>query len=122
MRIRELFQLGRPVFSFEFFPPKDDAGVGLLFERIRELRKLRPDFVSVTYGAGGSTRDKTVELVTRIQKEGSPVDVHLSCLTRHGDVHLRGRVHPITVWTARSTQDAIQDRADQTRGSTGSGA
>jgi methylenetetrahydrofolate reductase (NADPH) len=81
VRIRELFQLGRPVFSFEFFPPKDDSGVVQLFERIRELRKLRPDFVSVTYGAGGSTRDRTVELVTRIQKEiGLTAMAHLTCV------------------------------------------
>ena len=81
MRIRELFDLGRPVFSFEFFPPKDDAGVAVLFERIRELRRLRPDFVSVTYGAGGTTRDRTVSLVTRIQKEiGLTAMAHLTCV------------------------------------------
>jgi methylenetetrahydrofolate reductase (NADPH) len=81
VRIRELFQLGRPVFSFEFFPPKDDAGVALLFERIGELRRLRPDFVSVTYGAGGSTRERTVEIVTRIQKEiGLSAMAHLTCV------------------------------------------
>jgi methylenetetrahydrofolate reductase (NADPH) len=81
VRIRELFQLGRPVFSFEFFPPKDEAGVAPLFDRIRELRKLRPDFVSVTYGAGGSTRHRTVDLVTRIQKEiGLTAMAHLTCV------------------------------------------
>jgi methylenetetrahydrofolate reductase (NADH) len=81
VRIRELFQLGRPVYSFEFFPPKDEAGVATLFERIREIRKLRPDFVSVTYGAGGSTRNRTVELVTRIQKEiGLTAMAHLTCV------------------------------------------
>lgn len=81
MRIRELFQLGRPVYSFEFFPPKDATGLDLLFERIRELRKLRPDFVSVTYGAGGSTRDRTVDLVTRIQREvGLTTMAHLTCV------------------------------------------
>lgn len=81
MRIRELFQLGRPVFSFEFFPPKDEAGIPLLFERIGELRKLRPDFVSVTYGAGGSTRDRTIELVTKIHKDiGLSAMAHLTCV------------------------------------------
>ncbi|MFN0204878.1 MAG: methylenetetrahydrofolate reductase, partial [Planctomycetota bacterium] len=81
MRIRELFHLGRPVFSFEFFPTKDDSGLPVLFERIKELRKLRPDFVSVTYGAGGSTRDRTVELVTRIQREiGLTAMAHLTCV------------------------------------------
>ncbi len=81
MRIRELFDLGRPVFSFEFFPPKDDAGTQTLFQRIQELRRLRPDFVSVTYGAGGSTRDRTIEIVTRIQREiGLTAMAHLTCV------------------------------------------
>jgi methylenetetrahydrofolate reductase (NADPH) len=81
VRIRDLFELGRPVFSFEFFPPKDESGVDSLFERIRELRRLRPDFVSVTYGAGGSTRDRTIGLVTRIQREiGLTAMAHLTCV------------------------------------------
>lgn len=81
MRIRDLFDLGRPVFSFEFFPPKDDSGVDALFGRIQELRRLRPDFVSVTYGAGGSTRDRTIALVSRIQREiGLTAMAHLTCV------------------------------------------
>jgi methylenetetrahydrofolate reductase (NADPH) len=69
MKISELFASGKRVFSFEFFPPKTEAGASALARTIRELRDLRPDFVSVTYGAGGSTRDRTVELVTRMQRE-----------------------------------------------------
>lgn len=59
----------QPVFSFEFFPPKTDDGVRQLFEAISHLRDLEPTFVSVTYGAGGSVRTRTVDLVTRIRRE-----------------------------------------------------
>ena len=69
MKIRDLFGKGRPLFSFEFFPPKTEAGIANLEHAIAELEDLAPDFVSVTYGAGGSTRDRTVDLVTRIQRD-----------------------------------------------------
>ena len=54
-----------PIFSVEFFPPKTKEATEQLFETARELRELEPDFVSVTYGAGGSTRDGTVEITRR---------------------------------------------------------
>jgi methylenetetrahydrofolate reductase (NADPH) len=69
MKILDLFAAGRPLFSFEFFPPKNEAGAANLARTIRDLKDLAPDFVSVTYGAGGSTRDRTIDLVTRIQRE-----------------------------------------------------
>jgi methylenetetrahydrofolate reductase (NADPH) len=69
MRIPELYARGRPVFSFEFFPPKTDAGYRSLFRTIADLMPLEPGFVSVTCGAGGSTRRKTADLVSRIQRE-----------------------------------------------------
>jgi len=73
---------GQPVISFEFFPPKTDEGDKNLLERhIPELMKLRPDFCSVTYGAGGSTRDKTIGIVDRIQREhGLTAMMHLTCV------------------------------------------
>jgi methylenetetrahydrofolate reductase (NADPH) len=81
MRIAELLQRGKPCFSFEFFPPKDDDGVAALFTAIGELRELEPAFVSVTYGAGGSTRDRTVELVGRIRRVvGVEAMAHLTCV------------------------------------------
>ncbi|MBC6461258.1 methylenetetrahydrofolate reductase [NAD(P)H] [Actinomadura sp. HBU206391] len=64
--IRELLAAGGKSFSFEFFPPKTEKGVRALWRAIRELEALRPTFVSVTYGAGGGTRDKTVDIVERI--------------------------------------------------------
>jgi methylenetetrahydrofolate reductase (NADPH) len=71
----------RPVISFEFFPPKTDKGFAALFRTIEELKHLDPGFVSVTMGAGGSTRRKTIELVTQIQREiGITAMAHLPCV------------------------------------------
>ncbi len=70
-----------PCFSFEFFPPKSEEGVADLFRTIAELAPLRPAFVSVTYGAGGATRERTIDLVTRIKAEtGIEAMAHLACL------------------------------------------
>ncbi|MGH7686949.1 MAG: methylenetetrahydrofolate reductase [NAD(P)H] [Candidatus Dormibacteria bacterium] len=70
----------RPVFSFEFFPPKNEAGEEALFQTIAHLRELEPTFVSVTYGAGGSTRTRTLEMVTRIRRETNIEPVaHMTC-------------------------------------------
>ncbi|MFQ5429064.1 MAG: methylenetetrahydrofolate reductase [NAD(P)H] [Phycisphaerae bacterium] len=81
MRIRELLSTGRPCFSFEFFPPKTPAGLEALRNAVRALRDLNPTFISVTYGAGGSTRDRTIELVAEIQRHyGIEVMAHLTCV------------------------------------------
>ena len=81
MRISELLRTRTPVFSFEFFPPKTAQGEYALFQTIEQLRSLEPGFVSVTYGAGGTTREKTVELVTRIRHEiGIEAMAHLTCV------------------------------------------
>lgn len=75
-------QLGQqPAFSFEFFPPKDQEGVERLFETVRQLAPYGPAYVSVTYGAGGSTRRLTVDLVRRIKQEvGIEAMAHLTCV------------------------------------------
>ncbi|AHC16537.1 methylenetetrahydrofolate reductase [Salinispira pacifica] len=70
---------GKIPFSFEFFPPKTPRGWEKLFKTMRELLPLNPAYVSVTYGAGGSTRDNTHDLVSRIHGEGLPVVAHLTC-------------------------------------------
>jgi methylenetetrahydrofolate reductase (NADPH) len=81
MRIASLFGRGAPVVSFEFFPPKTSEGVEQLYRTVEELRPCRPSFVSVTYGAGGSTRDRTLELVGRIQRGlGITTMAHLTCV------------------------------------------
>ncbi len=81
MRIDEALATARPFFSFEFFPPKDDAGEVALFATIEALRPLRPAFVSVTYGAGGSARARTVGLAKRIRQDlGLGVLAHATCV------------------------------------------
>lgn len=81
MRIAEAYRNGKPVFSFEFFPPPNEKAMQRLHDTIAALRPLRPDFVSVTYGAGGSTRDLTIELVTEIKRDtGIEAMAHLTCV------------------------------------------
>jgi len=81
MRISSLFGQGTPVVSFEFFPPKTEQGVENLYRSVENLRVCRPSYVSVTYGAGGSTRDRTLELVTRIQRDlDLTAMAHLTCV------------------------------------------
>ncbi|MDP8305401.1 MAG: methylenetetrahydrofolate reductase [NAD(P)H] [Candidatus Chlorobium antarcticum] len=82
MLVKEILNTAqKPVFSFEFFPPKKDADWDTLFKTIAALSPLNPSYVSVTYGAGGSTRTRTHDLVTRIQKEtGLSVVSHLTCI------------------------------------------
>ncbi|CAM3527481.1 methylenetetrahydrofolate reductase [NAD(P)H] [Nocardioides dubius] len=88
-RIGELIRQGERSFSFEFFPPKDEAGEEQLWKAIRELEPYRPTFVSVTYGAGGSTRDTTVAITERIARETSLVPMaHLTCVG-HTEQELR---------------------------------
>lgn len=81
MTLLERFAQGRPTFSFEFFPPKSPEAASQLFKSIAELERLRPTFVSVTYGAGGSTRDLTHGLVERLSRETCLSTVpHLTCV------------------------------------------
>ncbi len=67
-------------FSFEFFPPKTPEGLEKLRATRRQLAQLKPKFFSVTFGAGGSTRDRTLETVLQIQAEGSDASPHISCI------------------------------------------
>lgn len=81
MHIHRILNNNTPCFSFEFSPPKDEAGFVALFETVQRLKALHPDFISVTYGAGGSTRRKTVDLVARINQElGLVTMAHLTCV------------------------------------------
>ena len=80
MKIRNRLNPSKPSFSFEFFPPKTPEGEGQLWETLEDLRSLDPGFVSVTYGAGGSTRDRTIDLVSRIKaRTGIEAMAHLTC-------------------------------------------
>jgi len=85
VRITDLLRFarerGEPIFSFEFFPPKTAEGERALFETVEALRPLGPAYVSVTYGAGGSTRHKTVELVKRLKRESEiEAMAHVTCV------------------------------------------
>ena len=80
MKLRDIYRSTKPAFSFEFFPPKTEAGERTLFEQIEILRTLRPSFFSMTYGAGGSTRDKTISLGQKIREiSGVETVCHLTC-------------------------------------------
>ena len=81
MRLNELLAGGRRTFSFEFFPPKTPEAAVTLLRHAGELARLKPAFVSVTYGAGGSTRERTLELVANLQaKAGLNSAAHLTCV------------------------------------------
>jgi methylenetetrahydrofolate reductase (NADPH) len=81
MRINEILTAESPVFSFEFFPPKTEAGEQNLYRALDELKPLQPSFVSVTYGAGGSSRSKTIEIVKRIKEDfGLEAMAHFTCV------------------------------------------
>ncbi len=98
MRIDDIIAASdEPVFSFEFFPPKTEEGERNLYAALGELRALNPAFVSVTYGAGGSTREKTIEIVRRIHAEyGLEAMAHFTCVGA-------------TVGALRSTLDEMRD-------------
>ncbi len=81
MRISELLERRRPVFSFEFFPPKTDEGQRTLEGTLEVLKDDQPDYVSVTYGAGGTTRNRTVDITKSIKQDlGIEAMAHLSCV------------------------------------------
>ncbi len=89
MKIRDVLNAGKRSLSFEFFPPKTEEGTESLFRTIERLKAYRPDYVSVTYGAGGATRDKTVDIVARIKRETALEAMsHLTCIAQtREDVH-----------------------------------
>ncbi|MBD3393576.1 MAG: methylenetetrahydrofolate reductase [NAD(P)H] [Chitinivibrionales bacterium] len=86
MHISKVFESHKTAFSFEFFPPKTEKGAESLYNTIRELIPLKPSYVSVTYGAGGSTRKLTHDLVMKIQHETDLTVVsHLTCVGSTAD-------------------------------------
>lgn len=91
MRIIEFFRPGRPVFSIELYPPKTPEGVDKLKDRLREIAAHRPDYISVTYGAGGGTRHTTQEICSYIKNQlGVEAMAHLTCV-----VHSRHEVRDV---------------------------
>ncbi|MBI1337882.1 MAG: methylenetetrahydrofolate reductase [NAD(P)H] [Phycisphaera sp.] len=89
MHINDIFASHATTFSFEFFPPKSAQAAEALFQNIRELEPLKPSFVDVTYGAGGSTRELTHELVLRISRQTKLTTIpHLTCVC-HSEAEIR---------------------------------
>ena len=99
MKIIELFESKEPVFSFEFFPPKTPAGEANLLATLEELAVLDPGYVSVTYGAGGSTRDRTLDLVAKIK----------------GSMELEPMAHLTCVGASRSEISEVLDRLEESK-------
>jgi methylenetetrahydrofolate reductase (NADPH) len=116
MRIDEILRTAdAPVFSFEFFPPKTDAGERVLGLALESLRQLRPDFVSVTYGAGGSTRSRTLELTKWIKQELSiEAMAHLTCVGASRD-ELRATLSEVH---EAGIENVLALRGDPPRGAT----
>ncbi|MBM3842281.1 MAG: methylenetetrahydrofolate reductase [NAD(P)H] [Verrucomicrobia bacterium] len=113
--IAELFARGRPLRSLEFFPPKDDAGVAALRGTAEALRRMGPDFVSVTYGAGGTTRDRTAQVSALLKGEfGFTVMPHLTCVG-----HTRGELETLADQIhAQGFRNIMTLRGDPPKGAT----
>ena len=81
MKIVELFKTKKPVISFEIFPPKLDTPIESIFDTLDQFKNLAPDFISVTYGAGGSAKDRTIEIASKIKNEYSIESMaHFTCV------------------------------------------
>ena len=116
MRIDDLLASTRPAFSFEFFPPRTPEGLETLYETLRVLAPLGPAYVSVTYGAGGATRDGTVEISSTIKGEhGVETMAHLSCVgeTQEGLHEILGRLEQSGI------ENILALRGDPPRGEAG---
>jgi len=116
MRIDEIIaRRTEPVFSFEFFPPKSEEGERSLRRSLEELRELAPDFASVTYGAGGSTRERTLQIVTWLKRElGIEAMAHLTCVGA-SVAELRATLDQIV---AADIENVLALRGDPPRGET----
>ncbi|NLV35055.1 MAG: methylenetetrahydrofolate reductase [NAD(P)H] [Clostridiaceae bacterium] len=81
MKIIDLFRTGKPVISFEIFPPKPDVPIDTLFDRLEQFEALKPDYMSITYGAGGSQKGRTLEIASRIKNIHHIESMaHLTCV------------------------------------------
>lgn len=115
MKIREFYKTGRPVFSFEFFPPKTEKGEESLFRAADRLKELHPSYFSMTYGAGGSTREKTVTLAHDLmQRSGVETVCHLTCVGQSKS-EIRGIIDEIK---AAGMENVMALRGDPPKGQT----
>ena len=113
MKIPDILHSGRRTISFEFFPPRTDQGVESLFGTIERLKAYQPDYVSVTYGAGGGTRDTTVGIVTRIKRQVElEVMCHVTCVAQ-----TREEVHEVLLrLDAEGIENVLALRGDPPKG------
>jgi methylenetetrahydrofolate reductase (NADPH) len=107
--VRELLQQERPTWSFEFFPPRDEAAEVQLWTALRQLERLRPSFVSVTYGAGGSTREGTVSVTERIATETTMLPMAHLTAVNHSIAELR---HVVSRLAAAGVRNLLALRGD----------
>src|SRR5580700_2211626 len=115
VKIDAILQSRRPSFSFEFFPPQSDEGVARLLSTVEVLRPLEPAFVSVTYGAGGSTRSRTIEVTKSIKRDlGIEAMAHLTCAGATVD-ELRGVLDELD---GAGIENVLALRGDPPRGAT----
>src|SRR5688572_12720253 len=115
MRILDLLDRRKPCISFEFFPPKTEEGMSALLNTVSTLKSLDPTFVSMTYGAGGSTRAKTVELVSKIKHEvGIEAVAHLTCVG-HSQDELKSILQELQ---DRGIENVLALRGDPPKGQT----
>ena len=112
MHISKVLEENHPSLSFEFFPPKNEEASKNLFSTIKDLTPLKPSYVSVTYGAGGSTRQLTHELVVKLQKETNLTIVsHLTCAGSTRDEILK----ILTKYQASGIENVMVLRGDPSR-------
>lgn len=110
MKISEILRQHRPTISFEFFPPKDDKGMAALTETLAHLGELRPAFTSCTYGAGGSTRAKTLEVTLKIKEEFNlEAMAHFTCVGQRRDEIDR----VLSDFAARGIENVLALRGDR---------
>ncbi len=115
MKITNILRGNQPVFSFEFFPPKSEEGMIQLFEALKDVKKLKPGYISLTYGAGGTTRDRSIEIVKRAKNEiGLESMAHLTCVA-HSKLEIRNILDELT---NAGIDNVIALRGDPPKGQT----
>jgi methylenetetrahydrofolate reductase (NADPH) len=115
MKIINILKESRPIFSFEFFPPKTNEDMIQLFETLKEVKKLDPGYISVTYAPGGKTKEKTIEIVRRAKNEiGLESMAHLTCVG-HSRQELKGILDELN---RSGIENVIALRGDPPRGQT----
>ncbi len=114
MKIKNLFSRKPRVLSFELFPPKRDGNLEGLFQTVEELKKLGPDYISITYGAGGSTRDMTYDIAVRLKQVGMLPLMHFTCVG-HSRAEIRQLLGKVK---AAGIENLLALRGDPPKGET----